>query len=83
MITIYSREGCAYCHQTEQYITKMGGTYRVIDTTNDSVLGNEVAKAALSVNVPVVTIANSPAEFNQDNFYVGWNINKLKKFLGV
>jgi glutaredoxin len=75
------REGCAYCEQTKRFITQRGKTYEVIDMTHNAELGNRVAKAAHSMNVPVVTIADTPEEFTFENMYVGWNIKKLLKFI--
>jgi glutaredoxin len=75
------REGCAYCEQTKAQIHKKGGTYILVDMTNNPKLGNEVAKAAHSINVPVVTTAKSPAEFTHENMYVGWNLSKLNQFI--
>lgn len=80
-IKIYKREGCAYCDQTIRYIENHGATYKLIDMTTNQQLGHEVATAAHSINVPVVTIADSPSEFTHENMYVGWNIPKLNQFI--
>lgn len=81
MITIYKTEKCVYCAQTIKHIESKQAPYKVIDITDDTKLANEVAKATHSLTVPVVTIAPSLDEIEHDNFYVGWNLRKLNKFI--
>jgi glutaredoxin len=80
VITIYKTENCAYCPQTIKYIENKGITPTVIDITHDTELARKVSEAVHSVQVPVVTTAQLD-QLTSDNFYTGWNLRKLNKFI--
>lgn len=80
-ITIYKTEQCAYCIPTVKYIKNHGIEPIVIDITYNTQLANEVSKAVHSMQVPVVTTANSLDEINHDNYFTGWQLSKLNQFI--
>ena len=80
-ITIYKTETCSYCPQTIKYLENHGVKPKIIDITYNHQLALRVQKATHSVQVPVVTTAESLDDIEHGNFYTGWQLSTLNKFI--
>ncbi len=55
-IIVYGAAWCAYCHQTTQYLDKLGVKYTYKDIDLDPALAKEVADKSGQTGIPVTDI---------------------------